>query len=174
MGEIAEGAVMPITEKSWPKTCAAWGKAGIERINLLMQPAAEIVASSPGCDRLEILSLSESRSSPPDTIVFYADCANGKRFYITEEDIALSRKTVSQNDKSKWLSDEQLLEISQQEVRTKVKSPCRFGEASVYRAVVGRVVVTVFFSVADGSGLAAQRVAKCYFDGISLKEVELQ
>lgn len=174
MGEIAEGAVMPITQKSWPKTCAAWGDAGIARINSLMQPAAEIVASSPGCDRLEILSLSESRSSPPDSIVFYADCANGQRFYITEEDIASNRKTVSQNDKSKWLSDEQLLEISKEAVRARVKSPCIFGESAVYRAVVGRVVVTVVFSVAGGTGLADQRVAKCYFDGISMKEVEIQ
>lgn len=53
MSEIAEGAVMPITQKSWPKTCATWGNAGIERINSLMQPAAEILASSPGCDWME-------------------------------------------------------------------------------------------------------------------------
>lgn len=84
MGEIADSAVMPITQKSYPKTYAAWGEEGIERINALMQPAAEIVASSPGCDRLAMLALSEQRSSPPDNIVFYADCANGQRFYIIE------------------------------------------------------------------------------------------
>lgn len=53
MSEIAEGAVMPMTQKSWPKTCATWGDAGIERINSLMQSAAEILASSPGCDWME-------------------------------------------------------------------------------------------------------------------------
>lgn len=174
MGEIAEGAVMPITQKSWPKTCAAWGDAGIERINSLMQPAAEILASSPGCDRLEILSLSEIRSSPPDTIVFYADCANGKRFYISEEDIIAKRKIVSQNDKSKWLDDLQMIEISHGAVSAKIGHPCQFFEASVYRAVVGRTVVAVEFSETKNDGVISKRVAKCFFDGISLKEVELQ
>lgn len=172
MGEIAEGAVMPITQKSWPKTCAAWGEAGIERINSLMQPAAEIVASSPGCDRLEILSLSESRSFPPDTIVFYADCANGNRFYISESEILANHKSVSQNEKSKWLSDQQLLEISQEEVKTRLNRPCSFSGSSVYRAVVGRSVVTVEFSATDDSGNVLNNTAKCYFDGISLNEVE--
>lgn len=169
MGDIAEHAVMPITQESYPKTYAAWGADGIERINALMQPAAEIVASSPGCDRLDMLGLSE-RSYPPDNIVFYADCANGKRFYITEGEILGKRKVVSQNDKAGWLDERQLLEISQEAVRARVKKPCSFTGASVYRAVVGRTVVTVEFEVVDDAGTVA--VAKCYFDGLSLTEVE--
>ncbi|EER62425.1 hypothetical protein AcdelDRAFT_0109 [Acidovorax delafieldii 2AN] len=171
MGEIADNAVMLITQKSYPNTYAAWGEKGIECINALMQPAAEIVASSPGCDRLEVLELSNQRSSPPDNIVFFADCANGNRFYITESEILAKRKTVSQNDKAKWLDEQQLLEISQEAVRTRVKGSCSFTGGSVYRAVVGRTVVTVEFEVMNDAGTTA--VAKCYFDGLSLAEVEL-
>lgn len=49
-----------ITEKNYPKTYAAWGPLGVERINALMQPAAEIVASSPGCDAWSCLNLAMS------------------------------------------------------------------------------------------------------------------
>lgn len=172
MGEIADGAVMPITQNSYPKMYAAWGEKGVVRINALLQPAAEIVASSPGCDRLEILALSDERSSPPDTIVFYADCANGNRFYITEGDVLAKRETISQNDKSRWLDEQQLLEISQEAVRGRLKSPCHFSGASVYRAVVGRTIVTVEFNVRGESGADIKNVAKCHFDGLSLKAVE--
>lgn len=170
MGLISENAVIPITKDSYPQTYEIWGTDGVERINSLMQRAAEAVASSPGCDKLETLGVSD-RSAPPGSIVFYADCTNGNRFFITEEDILEGRKTVSQNEKSKWLTDGQLVEISQEAVRVKLQHPCTFLRWSVYRAVVGRTVVTVEFRVANGAGAG---VAKCYFDGLSLKEVELK
>lgn len=168
MKKIADDAVMPITENSYPKTYTTWRAEGIARINALMQPAAELVAASPGCDKLEILGLSD-RSSPPNNIVFYADCSNGNRFYITEDDVINSRKVASQNDKSKWLDDQQLVEISHEAIKGRLKVPCSFLRSDVYRAVVGRTVVTVEFSVA---GDAEPNIAKCYFDGLSLKEIE--
>lgn len=172
MGEIADSAVLPITKKSYPKTFAAWGEKGIERINALMRPAAEIIASSPGCDRLDVLDLSNQRSSPPDNIVFFADCANGKRFYITEGEILAKRQVVSQNDKSGWLEEQQLIEICQQAITVRLKRRCSFGETSVYRAVVGRTVVAVEFKAESAPEVWDAGVAKCYLDGISLTAVE--
>lgn len=172
MGEIADNAVMPITQNSYPKTWAAWGEKGIERINALMQPAAEIVASSPGCDRLEVLELSTQRSTPPDNIVFFADCSNGKRFFITEAEILAGRKVVSQNEKSGWLEDQQLIEICQEAIKARLKTPCSFDGASVYKAVVGRTVVTIEFSTVVSIGADTPNVAKCYFDGLSLTAVD--
>ncbi|GDY37682.1 hypothetical protein [Acidovorax sp. NB1] len=172
MGDIAEYAVIPITEKNYPKTYAAWGALGVERINALMQPAAEIVASSPGCDRLELLELSNVRSSPPDNIVFFADCKNGRRFFITESDVAAKRQVVSQNDKSKWLGDQQLLEIAQEEIKARLQSDCHFGDSTAYRAVAGRTVVSVEFKTLSGPAPGSRGVAKCYFDGLSLTEVD--
>ncbi|RYE42613.1 MAG: hypothetical protein EOP24_31840 [Hyphomicrobiales bacterium] len=172
MGEIADGAVQPITRESWATTHAAWGDEGISQINALMQPAAEILASSPGCDRLESLGFSDQRSSPPDNIVFFADCANGKRFFITGEDVLAKRQPVSQNDKSKWLDEQQLVEICQEAVRARVNGPCIFAGSSVYRAVAGRTVVTVAFELVNEPGAQAETFAKCFFDGLSLTEVE--
>lgn len=172
MGDIAEYAVTLITEKNYPKTYAAWGPLGVKRINALMQPAAEIVASSPGCDRLELLELSNVRSSPPDNIVFFADCKNGSRFFITESDVAAKRQVVSQNDKSKWLADKQLLEIAQEAIKARLHSDCSFGDATTYRAIVGRTVVSVEFKTLSGPEPGSRGVAKCYFDGLSLTEVD--
>lgn len=173
MGEIAENAVLLITQKSYPNTYKAWGEKGIERINALMQPAAEIVASSPGCDRVELLELSNQRSSPPDNIVFFADCANGKRFFITEREILEKRQVVSQNDKSGWFKEQQLLEICKAAVEGRILAPCVLKSTSVYRAVAGRTVVTVEFTAVDGTLAGSTNVARCYFDGLSLTEVEL-
>ncbi|AVS67848.1 hypothetical protein C8245_21185 [Paracidovorax avenae] len=172
MGDIAEGAVMPITRDGYPKTHAAWGDDGIQRINALMWPAAEIVASSPGCDRLEILALSEVRSSPPDKIVFYADSANGKRFFITEDEVIAKRQTVSQNDKARWLDDQQLLEICREAVRARLTGPCSFSGGTVYRAVAGRTVVTLQYALLNQPSRPSESFAKCFFDGLSLKDVE--
>lgn len=171
MGSIAESAVLPITRESYPRTYAAWGDEGVRRINELMQPAAEIVASSPGCDRLESLVLSEQRSAPPDNIVFFADCANGVRFFITEEEVLAGRQSISQNDKSKWLDEQQLVEICREAINARVGGSCRFGPADVYRAVAGRTVITLDFSSGAESNGTARR-AKCYFDGLSLTAVD--
>lgn len=172
MGSIAEGAVLPITRESYPKTHAAWGDEGIRRINELMQPAAEIVASSPRCDRLHTVALSESRSTPPDKIVFFADCDNGERFFITEEEVLAKRQSVSQNEKSKWLDEQQLVEICHEAIRARVNGPCIFADASVYRAVAGRTVVTVEVELPNEAENQAKAFAKCFFDGLSLTEVE--
>lgn len=174
MGKIADHAVAPITQKSYPKTYAAWGVAGIARINALLQPAAEIVATSPGCDELVILELSGQRSSPPDKIVFYADCANGNRFYITEAEVLAGQKTISLNEKAKWLDDQQLVEISQGEVTSRLGCECSFFEASVYRAMAGRTVVSLGFSMMNDAGFRIVNAAECYFDGISLNTVEFR
>jgi hypothetical protein len=172
MGDIAESAVAPITEKGYPKTYAAWGEKGVERINALMQPAAEIIASSPGCDRLELLELSNVRSLPPDNIVFFADCKNGSRFFITEGEILATRKVISQNDKSKWLEEEQLVEICLGSIKSKVSGPYSVARTSVFKAVAGRTVVTVEFKALVKSESGPASVAKCYFDGLSLTAVD--
>ncbi len=172
MGEIAEGAVIPITRKSYPNTYEAWGERGIVRINALLRPAAEIVASSPGCDRLEVLELSTQRSEPPDKIVFFADCANGKRFYITEGEILAKRQVISENDKSFWLEEQQLIEICRHAITGRLQKTCSFGETTVYRAIAGRTVVTVEFRAENDLGRVSKGVAKCYFEGLSLTDVE--
>lgn len=173
MGKIADGAVMPITQEQWPKTFAAWGENGVKRISILMQPAAEIAASSPECDTLELLGFSDKRSSAPDIIVFYADCANGKRFFVTEEDVLTKRKVVTQGQKYKWLGDQQLIEISQKAVKARLGRPCSFSSAMVYRAAVGRTVVTVQSCTVNDAGANITIAAKCYFDALSLTEGEM-
>jgi hypothetical protein len=79
---IASGALSTYTPHAYPKTFAAWGDEGVRRISEMERKAAEHVASSPGCDRVELVGLSEQRSHPPSEIVVYVDCANRNRFYV--------------------------------------------------------------------------------------------
>lgn len=171
MSDFSEDAITLVTE-SWTKTYEAWGEKGVERINALIYRGAKLVAESPDCDRLESISLSGDLSFAPNDIVFYAEAKNGYRFYITEDDIKNGRKVVSQNAKSRWLDDQQFFEISLAAVKARIPFHCHFSEPTVQRAVVGRTVVEIILTHLDENGERVNKVAKCYFDALSLKEVE--
>ena len=62
--KIASHAVIPITQKGYPKLYASWGAAGVKRINELMPLAAEKAAASPECDKVDLVEISQTRSIP--------------------------------------------------------------------------------------------------------------
>lgn len=84
---IAAGALSTYTPGTYPKTFAAWGEEGVRRISEMERKAAEHVANSPACDRIELVGLSEQRSVPPSEIVVYVDCANRNRFYVGADEL---------------------------------------------------------------------------------------
>lgn len=70
--------------KDAPKFYDKWGKATIDRSNRLIKKAARQAEESPDCDSVEWVAMSDNMSKP-DEIVWYADCTNGNRRYISEK-----------------------------------------------------------------------------------------
>ncbi|MNG14171.1 hypothetical protein D3C84_979050 [compost metagenome] len=85
---ILDHALSNYTPEQYPKTYATWGVDGIERIKEMEKAAAQHVARSSDCDRVDYVGLSENRSSPPSNIVVYIDCSNRNRFYVGDAELS--------------------------------------------------------------------------------------
>lgn len=69
-----------------PQFYDKWGKATIDRSNKLIKKAARKAEESPDCDSVEWVAMSDNMSKP-DEIVWYADCTNGNRRYVSEKSL---------------------------------------------------------------------------------------
>ena len=76
-----------MTPDQWPDTYEVWGAEKFNYINQMQWLAAEYILKNYDCYIIENLAMSGSRSSPPDNIVYYSDCLNGGRFYVTNQEI---------------------------------------------------------------------------------------
>lgn len=176
--KIAKYAISPITRSGYPKTYAKWGRKNIKKINELLEPVALFVASSNECDRLDLVELSGNRSEPPEKIVFFADCENGKRFYVSEDDLNNKKKARSQTNKMSSVSDMDAITSCIGEVKGTLLFPSSFNHYVtsnlVYRApTAGNVVVTFNFNENNGLGNTLPRKARCVLDDRGIHPPEI-
>jgi hypothetical protein len=159
-------AVSKITKSQYPKLYAKWGANGFKKINTLAPRAAEKAAMSPECDRVALVEVSDNRSVPGKEIVFFVDCENGKRFYISEFDLKAGGPIQSQTKKMAVISDAQAISLCENAVKARLNNPLsysrKFGTTSVYRAeTTGGIVVQFEFSAQNGFGAELPRRARC-------------
>lgn len=176
--KIAPHAVMPITQNSYPKLYAAWGTAGVKRINELMPKAAQKAAASPECDKVDLVELSQSRSTPGKKIVFFVDCVNTKRFYIEDSELAATAPAQSQTAKMSGMSDSQATLSCESAIKAQVMNPLTFnrkmGTTSVYRApTTGNVVVQFTFEAKNNLGALVPSKAKCVITDRGIEEASI-
>lgn len=175
--KIGAGAILPITQSAYPKTYQKWGAAGIARINALLPKAADKVTESAECDRLDIIELSDERSIPKKKIVFFADCANGKRFYVSDDELKNQTVITSKQSKTATLSDSAVMGACMTRVKAQLNHPSTFKlhsfSQSVYRAPTGNVVAEFMFSAKNTFGLETKHKAKCYTDDRGMSDPEI-
>lgn len=172
--KIGEYAIYPITQKGYPNIYAAWGDAGVKRINELMLPAAEKVAASSECSKVDLVEISQQRSTPGKEIVFLVDCAGGKRFYVSDSELKTQAPAVSLQTKMKSYTDAQFDSQCEVAVKSKLTNPMtykrEFGSSSVYRApTTANVVVSFNF---EASGVLPSK-ARCVFTDKGLVEATI-
>ena len=174
--EIPDYALSPYTADQYPKLFAAFGSriADIER---LRRSAAEKAAASPTCDRVEIVEVSQERSSLSD-LNFFVDCANTTRVRFSETELASAGPAASETQKAWGEAEarnacEDLIRQSAT-IPTSVKVHSFLG-TSVYKAPsTGNVVVTSDFDAKNAFGTEIGYRAKCYFQpGIATGKVEI-
>lgn len=174
--EIADYALSPYTADQYPKLFAAFG-GRIKDVERLRRIAAEKAAESPTCDRVEIVELSQGRSSLSD-LNYFVDCANTTRFRFSEAELASARPAASESQKA-WDEGEArsaCADLIRQSatIPTSVRVHSFLG-TSVYKAPsTGNVVVTSDFNAKNAFGTEIGYRAKCYFEpGIATGKIEI-
>ena len=84
---IKEDAISHMTQRGWPNTFKKWGREKFDYINKMQWQAAEYVLNNHDCNIIESLALSDAKSIAPYNIVYYAWCANGNKFYVSDRDL---------------------------------------------------------------------------------------
>lgn len=175
-GRVADGAVMLIEGEGWDRTRREWGAAGIRRINAAMPLAAERVARSPECDVVEMVGLSD-RSKPPSDIVLYLDCGNGKRFYVSDDELTSAAPAVSKNAQTAAISDTAAVRACEDSVKAQLNFPSTFDRdllnTSVYRPDGGNIAVMFTFQAKNALGVELPQRARCVLDDQGIHPAEI-
>ena len=98
---IADGAIWELpTQKGqgFDKTIAKYGVEGIKKINSLTPKVAEKISYNTTCDKVVNVDVSDNRSTR-NNLVFYGDCANMQRFYLTEAEVLSPSPIKSEKEK---------------------------------------------------------------------------
>lgn len=59
----------------------------MDKINKMMPLAVDKVALNPNCDEPDMIELSDNKSIVKREVVFFVDCKNKQRFYISQNDL---------------------------------------------------------------------------------------
>lgn len=163
--KIAKDAYVDINQKSYPKTYKKWGKKGIDKINSLGPKAAELVAKSRSCDRVEMVELSDAKSIPHKKIVFFVDCKNKERFYVSDADIELGYKVVSVRESFDNIDKSSYYEACLKGIKSQANYPSTVDTSIFNRSIrpssTGGVLVYMEFSAKNGFGLEQKLIAEC-------------
>lgn len=89
---------IPYTEKGYLKLYATWGKKWVDNINTMMPLVVKKVAANPKCDAPSIADLSDNRSIVKQEAVFFVDCVNGERFYISQNELTDETNVEAESD----------------------------------------------------------------------------
>ena len=154
-----------ITENGFPKTYARWGKKWIDDINSMMPLAVQRVAENPTCDAPEAADLSDNRSSPQVEAVFYVDCSNGERFYVSQNELSNTTQIQAESD---VLSGEpsEYIKPCQQMVKAQLSYPSSFNAnigTNAFKGTSGNIVVEMSFTAKNALGAELLHAARCVF-----------
>jgi hypothetical protein len=170
-----DGAFL-IEGDGWEKSRRQWGTTWIKRINKAMPKALAKAAQSPECDYAELAGLSD-RSEPRKRIVFYVDCRNEKRFYVSEDDILGAAPVVSKQTQTASISDATAIQGCERSVKSQLNYPLTFDrhylDTSVYRADGGNIVVQFVFDAKNALGAELPQRARCVIDDEGFSPAEI-
>lgn len=172
----ARAVVRPMTADFYPKTAAEWGSAGLKRLNDLMLKAAEKAAASGDCDAVADANLSD-RSIPKKEAVFFVDCANGQRFYISEHQLDSPGTVRSKQAMLARVSEASVMAQCLEALKANLNYPSTFKSSvfsqASYRAPTGNIVVTIDFKAKNSFGAELPMTARCVHDERGLHPLEI-
>lgn len=174
--EVDPDVLMLIEGEGWDRTRREWGAAGVAKINRLMPLAAARVAASKECDGVAVAGYSD-RSTAPSDPVFFVDCNNKRRFYVTEADLESEAPAVSRNAQVAGVSSAAAVEACERSVRKQLNLPSSYDRdllnTSVYRSPYGTLTVQFTFQAKNRLGVEANLRATCSVDDRGVQPAEI-
>lgn len=174
---IADGAVVEITKDGAPKAFKAWGKDWIGKINDLQPRVAALAAKVPDCSEVQTVALSDTKSEPRKRPVFFVDCSNSVRIFVSSADVESGAMPVSENAKLDKFNDVDLIMQCSDRTRMLMKYPSSYSQkafsSDVVRSGWGRATVKVAFEAKNDFGGELPGMATCTVDGDTMSMPEI-
>lgn len=157
---------IPYTEKGYPKLYATWGKKWVDDINTMMPLVVKKVAANPKCDAPSIADLSDNRSIVKQEAVFFVDCVNGERFYISQNELTDETNVEAESDMLSGKSS-QYIQPCRDMIKAQLSYPSTFDESfasvSAFKGTSGNMVVEIDFTAKNSIGAELPQSARCVF-----------
>lgn len=174
--KIHPDAAAPIQGPSWAKTIQDWGDDWIRRINAALPRVAEKIARSPACDYVEVIGIS-NRSTVRQNAIFYVDCRNRERFYVSEAELGSAAAPASKNAKTAGIIDAVAITACVEQVKDQLKLPLSFDRhvlsTKVYRSPYGNISVDFDFTAKNALGGSIPQHARCAIDDTGIYPAEI-
>lgn len=160
--KIADGVMdFKYTKQGYPKLYKQWGESGVKKINELLPKAAIMAAKEKSCDRVESVDIS-SRSTKGN-IIFFADCTNKKRFFISENDIKTQAAVTAEQDKE--IDNMRAINVCDDAIKAHLNHPGTFNPHVTDTGTAinpnGNIIVTRGFTAKNGLGMEIDYRARC-------------
>lgn len=161
---IRSYAIDAYTAKSYPQTYKKY-RLRLPEIEKMRRAAAEMAIDSGKCDYVENVQLSDKSS--PTALVFFIDCENRARIFLTEDDIA-SGATVNTQEELSWDHPTATMECREM-IRRRAEIPSSVDfhtlTGTSVRTVLGsgNVVVRLDFDAKNTYGAEIGFTGQCIF-----------
>ena len=163
---IADGAIWELPTqkgKGFDKTIAKYGIAGIKKINSLTPKVAEKISYNPACDKVVNVDVSDNRSTK-NSLVFYGDCENMQRFYMTEAEVLSPSPIESEKEKLSKLTFEHGL-ICENAIKSQLNHPSTYKKLFTKSGLQTKDMVNdivVGFKAKNSLNLELEYTARCF------------
>lgn len=164
-GKIASGVrEFKYDKKTYPKLYKQWGEKAVKEMNGYLPRIAEHVARENSCDAVESVDISDARSNPKaKQMVFFVDCRNGKRFFVSTDDLNSGRKSTAEQDKE--IDNSAVVSQCDAAIKAQLNHPGTFDPHLLDTATGvnpnGNILVTRGFTAKNGLGMQIDYRAYC-------------
>ncbi len=168
-GKIASGVrEFKYDKKTYPKLYKQWGEKAVKEMNGYLPRIAEHVARENSCDAVESVDISDARSNPKaKQMVFFVDCRNGKRFFVSTDDLNSGRKSTAEQDKE--IDNSAVISQCDAAIKAQLNHPGTFDPHLLDTATGvnpnGNILVTRGFTAKNGLGMQIDYRAYCVITG---------
>lgn len=171
---ISSVALIAYTKQGYPATVEKYGSR-LTEIEHYRRRTAEMALESGKCDIVNIVDLSiESRLNH---LKFWAECANGQRIYLTENEIDADSEVLTQEDKA-WTEA-----AARQACREGIKERALLPSEVKFHTLLGtkfyhaplshNVILEMNFDATNAFGVKVPYTATCHFEPGKVGTIEI-